>query len=561
LPYKSFVLALAAMSLAAAGCSSSTAKSADSTATTAPSASTSTTTTVPGGPYTRPACTLKPTAPPVATRVAGSTSDYDLVSFDGTKIRIHWFPLHLAAGKTAPTVLKGPGWGQAGDTNTTTSNYGLFGDVSIRSLNTSGYNVLTFDPRGFGKSGGTVETDSADYEGRDVERMLDWVAAQPGVQLDGPGDPRVGMVGASYGGGIQLITAAIDCRVDAIVPQIAWHSLSTSLYKAQTVKTGWGDLLYRATAGHSIDPHITSAYNAGNTTGVLTAADAQWFIDRGPADLVNKITAPTLFEQGTIDTLFTLDEATTNYGILKANGVPTAMLWMCSGHGVCLTNPGDAQLPGRDTIAWLNRYVKGNTAAELPPPFEYVDQKGDEYTASEFPPPASAEVSGEGTGTLKLIATGGAGPAHATGNAGALGGIALGFTPAKAANAVNIPITVADAAQILGAPKLTLDYSGTVPAGVHPTRVFAQVVDDSTGLVLGNQITPIQVTLDGKAHTTTVPLEQVVFNAQPGARLTLQLVATTTAYATPRLGGTVTFSSVHVELPTVTGVTRSCCVS
>ena len=34
------------------------------------------------------------------------------------------------------------------------------------------------------------------------------------------------MVGASYGGGIQLVTAAIDNRIDAIVPTIAWHALA-----------------------------------------------------------------------------------------------------------------------------------------------------------------------------------------------------------------------------------------------------------------------------------------------------------------------------------------------
>ena len=43
------------------------------------------------------------------------------------------------------------------------------------------------------------------FEAKDVQWMLDWVATQPGVRLDGPGDPRVGMAGGSYGGGIQLI--------------------------------------------------------------------------------------------------------------------------------------------------------------------------------------------------------------------------------------------------------------------------------------------------------------------------------------------------------------------
>ncbi len=515
-----------------------------------PPASASTTTL--GSAKARDA-SARPTCPayahvPVATKVAGSPSDYDLVSFDGTKIRIHWFPRSGTA--ESPTVLKGPGWGQPGDVDTTADNYGLFGDLSIRTLHRAGYNVLTWDPRGFGKSGGTVEVDSAQFEGRDVRRLIDWVARQPGVQLDAPGDPRLGMVGASYGGGIQLITAAIDCRVDAIVPQIAWHSLGSSLYPAQTVKIGWGNLLYAASAGHSLDAHTSSAHAAGISTGVLSAADAQWFLQRGPADLVGNITAPTLFEQGTVDTLFPLAEAVTNFEVLRAHGVPTAMLWMCSGHGVCLTPPGDETLPGRDAIAWLDRYVKGDKSTATVPVFEYVDQNGAEHTARAFPPSApSAPIVTTGSGVLTLDAGGGSGPAVATGRAGALGGIALPITPARAAHALDVAISIPTAAEVLGTPTLTLRYSGTSPPGARPTRVFAQLVDDATGIVLGNQITPIAVTLDGHEHSATVPLEMVVFTARPGAKLTLQIVATTVAYAQPRLGGTIHFGSVRLALP------------
>jgi ABC-2 type transport system ATP-binding protein len=43
-----------------------------------------------------------------------------VTSFDGTQIHVNFFPAAgLAAGQKAPTVMLGPGWGSAGDTNAT----------------------------------------------------------------------------------------------------------------------------------------------------------------------------------------------------------------------------------------------------------------------------------------------------------------------------------------------------------------------------------------------------------------------------------------------------------
>ncbi|MCU1465758.1 MAG: X-Pro dipeptidyl-peptidase family [Actinomycetia bacterium] len=467
---------------------------------------------------------------------------------------MHWFrALGASAAHPAPSVLMGPGWGQAGDTNT--SGVGLFGSLGIGELQKAGYNVLTWDPRGFGQSTGTVETDSADFEGRDVEKMLDWLTTQPGVLLDGPRDPRVGMAGGSYGGGIQLIAAAIDCRVDAITPMIAWHSLTTSLYKAQTPKNGWSGLLTAVTKGRSVDPHIPHAYQVSITTEILGADDRAWFAGRGPGDLVGRINVPTLIVQGTVDNLFTLDEGITNYGVLRKRGVPTAMVWFCGGHGVCLTNTDDGKRVGNAVMEWLQRYVKKDTSVNTGPRFDMVDQNGTRYTADDYPVPTGTPVTATGTGTLRYLAEGGSGPAHpATGIKDPLAGVAAGITPAKATNAVDVQVDFATPAVLVGAPQLHLAYTGTTPAGVRPTRVFAQLVDDATGLVLGNQITPIDVTLDGKPHQTSVPLEDIAFTARAGAHVTLQLVATTTAYAEPRLGGSITFDTIGVSLPVAAGL-------
>ena len=71
--------------------------------------------------------------------------------------------------------------------------------------------------------------------------------------------------------------------------------------------------------------------------------------------------------------------------------------------------------------------------------------------------------------------------------------------------------------------------------------------------MVGKQITPIPVVLDGATHEVIVPLEVVSHLVRPGTTLTLQLVATTTAYGEPRLGGTVDLSDIAVSLPVVQG--------
>jgi len=494
-------------------------------------------------------------AVPASTPVAGVPSDWNVTSFDGTQIRVHWFPVSpaVAAGKSAPTVLMGPGWSLAGDTDTQSA--GTLGAVAIKSLWAAGYNVLTWDPRGFGQSGGVAEVDSPNYEARDVSALISWVAARPGVQLDAKGDPRMGMVGGSYGGGIQLITAATDCRVDAIVPTIAWHSLATSLDKADTPKTGWSNLLDNLSASDRVDPVLTASHAAENQSGQITPAERQWFADRGPGSLIAKIHVPTLIVQGTVDTLFTLQEGVENYEALKAHGVPTSMVWFCGGHGVCLTPLGNQALVLHDTLAWLNRYVKRDSAVSTGPGFQFLDQNGTQYVAPSYPPALGRPVSAAGSGTLPLHAAGGSGPASVSGNTQELAPLVGGITPGKATNAVNVPIAFGNrSGVVVGAPRVTLTYQGTVAAGTRPTRVFAQLVDPKTGLVLGNQVTPIDVTLDGAVHTTSVPLEMVAFTGRPHTSVDLQLVATTVAYAQPRLGGTVHFTHVGVTLPVAANI-------
>jgi ABC-2 type transport system ATP-binding protein len=166
----------------------------------------------------------------LATAAPAAARDVVIKSFDGTELHASFFPATgKKAGKRAPTILQTHGWGQSRDkTGDSASAIGT-GNVGTRPLRRAGFNVLTWDSRGFGESGGTVEVDYRRFEGRDVKVLLNWLARQPEAKLDRRGDPRVGMHGVSYAGGIELVAAAIDKRIDAIVPTIAWNSLLTSL--------------------------------------------------------------------------------------------------------------------------------------------------------------------------------------------------------------------------------------------------------------------------------------------------------------------------------------------
>ncbi len=491
--------------------------------------------------------------------VAKPAYDRVITSFDDTKIRVHWFPAPGAADKPAPTVLMGPGWSLAGATQD--SDIELFGALSIGSLNDDAYNVLTWDPRGFGKSGGVASVNDPKREGRDVQILLDWVAEQPEAELDATGDPRAGMIGASYGGGIQLTVASIDCRVDALVPNMAWHSLKTSLYPNKIVKEGWAGKLV-SIGGDNLDPHITSAAKSGLNGGTLSDEDYQWFLDRGPGDQVSNIGVPTLLLAGTVDTLFALQESVANYESLSAAGTPVHLMWYCGGHGVCLTSDGNTDRVTEATTAWLARYLKDDTSVDLGSPVEVVDQNDQHWLGDDYPTadqPGSGTVTGNSDGsTLKLTADSQSGPLPDGAGKDLLGGLVTTITPYPVAadQAVEAKVTAKGDVLVVGAPKLTMTYSGTTP-GEASTHVFAQLVDPETNTVVGNQITPVPVTLDGEEHTAEVDLEIIAQHMLAKSSLTLQVVASTGAYAKPELGGEIDVSSLNVSLPTTTELTEA----
>jgi ABC-2 type transport system ATP-binding protein len=494
--------------------------------------------------------------------LGGTAQAEDLVvrSFDGTPIVAHWFPNPaLGSGERAPVVLNGPGWSSPGEKDPSQG--------AIKRLHDLGYNVLTWDPRGFGVSGGEATIDAPQVEGRDVKALIRVIARQPEVRLDRRGDPRVGMTGGSYGGGIQFSTASIDRRIDAIVPAIAWNSLATSLDKDRTFKEGWNDLLYSAgrraalTGGLAggpagvqtggLDPHITSAYESNAATGRISAKDEAWFRSRGPGDAgIRRITAPTMIVSGTVDTLFPLDEAVRNYRILKARGVPVKLFWYCGGHGTCAEGNGGEPGASLDldsvirsgaidprladaTARWLARYLKGDRSVRTGPGFEFLSDDRRYRTAPQYPVAPAEPLRARGSGRLRIAPD------------IFVGGPYAAFPAAS--GAIEVPLVVRRRAQLLGPPRVVVRYRGTgAPAR---TRIFAQLVNLARGVVVGNQVVPIPVRLDGRRRTVSRRLVPIASTAPAGARYVLQLVAGTRVWARQRTTGVLNAASVRVEVP------------
>jgi ABC-2 type transport system ATP-binding protein len=539
---------------------------------------------------------------------AASARDVTITSFDGTKIAAHWFVgKGVKPGAPAPTILEGPGWSQPGDS---ASGGGpgpgaLFGVPGIDNFIDHGYNVLTWDPRGFGQSEGTVQIDDPRYEGRDVQALIDWISTQPEAQLDqsctaskkrrkrhskrkrraktratcatSPNDPTVGMAGASYGGGIQLVTAAIDKRIDAIAPTISWHSLLTSLFPERNIKFGWGSLLVTlgiqgslpggaaspATAAGRQDPHFYSIFTNGLASGTVTDDDFAWMAAHGPGDLVDRIQVPTLLIQGTVDTLFPLDEAVANLNqisdnpwrtaVIKAKAkkrkgkkrkkrrartsvenVPVKMLWFCGGHGVCLTGagPGSSYLDQRQ-LAWFDRYLRGRPDADTGPKFAWIADDAQLRSSDAYPLGPAGQLSGSGSGSLPIL------PGQDSG--------ALIFA-SQSSNAVNVAVAgPAGDANVVGSPRLDLTYHGT--AAPQRTWIYAQFVNPRNGTVLGNIATPIPVTLDGQTHSISRDLEMVAARAPADGGYTLQLTASSSLYDLQRSGGVLTFDDIRATMP------------
>ena len=271
-----------------------------------------------------------------SVRIAGAP----LTDTDPTPVSLA-ADIYLPARTPAPAVILAHGFGG--------SRLSVAGQA--QQLAAAGFVVAAYTARGFGDSSGTISMNAPRFEVADAARVVDYLARLPGVQLDGPGDPVVGVAGGSYGGALALLLAGVDDRVDAVAADITWHSLADSLLAQQRIGAGqpgvykqlWTSTFFsaglasppgRADECGRFSPQWCAAYTTIATTGTVTPQISALMAASSPASVADRITAPTLLGGGQADSLFPLAQVNaTAEHIMRAHpATPVKVVWHAQGH-------------------------------------------------------------------------------------------------------------------------------------------------------------------------------------------------------------------------------------
>ncbi|PJZ59256.1 esterase [Leptospira barantonii] len=197
-------------------------------------------------------------------------------SADGTVLAANLFqPKSLVSGQKYPAVIFVNSWAL--------NEYEYL--VPAAKLAKKGYIVLSYSTRGFGVSGGLINT--AGLKDRaDLTAIVDWLLANTQADV-----ANIGISGISYGAGISLIGVSFEPRIKTAVAMSGWGDLKRSLYGNDTPRLVWGLILVGA--GYftgKMDPVIAENFGKllshTDIAGVTT-----WAAERSPASLASQLNA------------------------------------------------------------------------------------------------------------------------------------------------------------------------------------------------------------------------------------------------------------------------------
>jgi ABC-2 type transport system ATP-binding protein len=452
-----------------------------------------------------------------------------------------YLPRTATGAHPAPAVIVSPGFGQTKD--------GVRADAL--DLARRGYVVLAWTMRGFNPflpGAGKIALDAPDTEVSDLRQLVDRLARRSDVLQDGPGDPRVGLVGRSYGGGISLLGAAYDPRVDAIAPVITWNSLASALVPGGVFKAQYAAVFFAGAAGDAclaFAQRVCDTYQRIAQTGRATEADLRLLQASSVSSVIDRLRAPTLLIQGQDDTLFPLAESLRTATALRRAGTPVALAWLTGGHDLPFTSKGEATIRAL-TARWLQRWLRKDTKARTGPLFRWDRTTGDGGTASSLPPlrtPTSLPLQGRTSRLVSNPAGGRPASISSVPGAGALAGVAssLGFDIPGQTAGWDTPV-LRTTRELVGGGQLRVHVRSTTGEAV----LFARVSDVSpSGEVKlpHGQVAPVRLTgVGGAGRDVTLELPTLAHVFPAGNRIRVSVATTDLGYAGPGAPASYTVS-------------------
>ena len=520
-----------------------------------------------------------------ATTTAAASQDLSVpvgAEADGSPVTLDaevWTP---AGGGRHPAVLLAHGFGGSKDSVA----------AEATDLRERGYLVVTWSARGHGASGGRIHLNDPDFEIADATVLVDLVAARPDVVQDEAGDPRVGVMGGSYGGALGLMLAGADPRVDAVVAAITWNDLADAFFpQSATTATGptpagrkpidtpgpfkqvWASNFFlgaNATPSSSVqnlpptpsssvqnvppptcgrfDPTICAEFLEASETGAPSRELIAQLRRNSPQPTLDRVTAPTLLVQGIADSLFGLEHADATARGLAASGTPFAVRWSDGGHDAPSSREAEETEAAQ---AWLDHYVRDGAPREsarpvpgftFPTPSSRRGQPADLWTMPEYP--GLGDVAAVATERLPLAATTGAllhPPGGQPASMVAVPGLAsLGSTVSTYQIAALPGLSTAFETEpaprsvtVAGSPTLTLTVTSDRPT----VTLFASLwrISGEQATLPASLVAPIRLPVTpGRPTTVTVSLPAATYEMPTGSRWRVLLTSTEASYANDR---------------------------
>jgi ABC-2 type transport system ATP-binding protein len=477
--------------------------------------------------------------------------------------------LYLPSKVPAPAILIAHGFGGSKDSVASDAQF----------YESKGYVVLTWTARGFGKSTGQIAMNSMTAEVADTRALISYLAKSKYVTQDKSDDPRVGIMGGSYGGANALMTASADPRIDAVIADITWNNLENALFPQSVenstdsgpFKKVWAGTFFSAVSlqsaylgecGSFTQPWC-DAYRNAVINGAPSVSERALLATVSPQNFASSITAPTLLSQGQADSLFPLTESYKTAQVIKKAHpqTPLSMIWHAAGH-----DGGTDQSSYLRTqyLGWFNKYLLRQKIDF--PAFQFTKTNGSIslqdstvipkiFSSKQLPIAATQNQLALITPTIAATYPIGGIPSAISslpgiGSAGALasrvvsafGGFSPAFLPGQSGLLESAPLT--EPISLLGPSSVKVRITSTTG---DATLFFSLVTKSPSGSISqpNGVVAPVRLTnIPQTGIDVVIDLPSVVLDAAVGDVIAVGVSTTDQGYELPKLSRFYTVSAL-----------------